>query len=29
MNLYKQGDLINVHNLRIDEASEESAIYSG
>ena len=29
MNLYIAGNLINVHNMRIDEASEESAIYSG
>jgi hypothetical protein len=26
---YKSGNLMNVHNQRIDQASEESAIYSG
>ena len=26
---YKSGNLMNVHNQRIDQASEESAVYSG
>ena len=29
MKQYKAGDLINVHNLKMDEMSDESAIYSG
>ena len=29
MKEYNQGDLMNVHNMRLDQSSEESAIYSG
>ena len=29
MEQFKSGNLMNVHEMRIDENSEESAIYSG
>jgi len=29
MDQYKSGNLLRVHNMRVDDNSEESAIYSG